>query len=188
MRSRSVAWIKEEPFGVEFVETTLSPRALTAKGVAIGTEPYPYRLDYSLETGGDFVTSNLVVAVSGEGLEGTLDLWRSTDGAWSARGAVLPSLEGALDCDLGLCPLTNTMPVLRHGLLDGSDTADFLMAWVSVPDLSVHAAPQRYTALGNGIVRFESLDSPFTADVSFDADGLVVDYPQLARRLSPSGG
>jgi hypothetical protein len=189
VRSRSVAWVKEDPFGVEFSEVTLSNRGLTAAGVAIGTEPYVYRLDYSLETGEDFVTSSLVVSVAGHGTRRTLDLRRSKEGVWNADGVDLPGLDGALDCDLGLCPLTNTMPVLRHELLGGSGTADFVMAWVSVPDLAVHAAPQRYTALRNRVVRFESLDTPFTADLTFDADGLVVDYPQLARRLSaPSGG
>ena len=188
MRSRSVAWVKEDPFGVEFAEVTFATRALTAAGVAIGTEPYVYRLDYSLETADDFFTSNLVVTVAGNGTRRTLDLRRSDEGAWTAEGEVLSSLDGALDCDLGLCPLTNTMPVLRHELLDGSGTADFVMAWVSVPDLAVHAAPQRYTARGNRVVRFESLDSPFTADLTFDADGLVVDYPQLARRLTPPSG
>ncbi len=42
-------------------------------------------------------------------------------------------------------PLTNSMPVLRHGMLRSGGPVDFLMAWVSVPDLSVHASPQRYT-------------------------------------------
>lgn len=183
MRSRSVAWVKEDPFGVEFAEVAFSTRALTAAGVVIGTEPYVYRLDYSLETSDDFVTSSLVVSVIGQGTRRTLDLRRSREGAWSVEGEVLSSLDGALDCDLGLSPLTNTMPVLRHELLGGSGTADFVMAWVSVPDLAVHAAPQRYTALRERVVRFQSLDSPFTADLTFDADGLVVDYPQLARRL-----
>jgi uncharacterized protein len=189
VRSRSVAWVKEDPFGVEFVEALLSPRSLSAVGVAVGTEPLPYRLDYSLETSADFVTVRLLVTVTGEGRQRTLDLRRSDAGAWSAEGVDLPGFDGALDCDLGLSPLTNTMPVLRYGLLDGGGTAELVMAWVSVPDLGVHAAPQRYTALGNRVVRFESLDSSFTADLTFDADGLVVDYPQLARRLSaPSGG
>jgi hypothetical protein len=173
---------------VEFAEATLTPRTLTAVGVAVAVEPFPYRLDYSLETGSEFVTSKLFVEVTGEEPR-TLDLRCSPEGVWSAEGTELPGLGGALDCDLGLCPLTNTMPVLRHDLLDGSGTADFVMAWVSVPDLAVHAAPQRYTALGDRVVRFESLDSPFTANLTFDADGLVVDYPRLARRLTgPSGG
>lgn len=66
------------------------------------------------------------------------------------------------------------------------------MAWVSVPDLGVHASRQRNVGLesesdGTHFVRYESRDGIFTADLTFDADGLVIDYPALARRL-PLGG
>jgi hypothetical protein len=61
------------------------------------------------------------------------------------------------------------------------------MAWVSVPDLSVHASRQRYTfvrpAPEGAVVRYESLQSKFKADITFDAHGLVVDYPGIGRRL-----
>jgi uncharacterized protein len=97
-------------------------------------------------------------------------------------------LDGALDCDLGLSPLTNSMPALRHRLLEEDGSVDLLMAWVSVPDLGVYASRQRYTAPrdrpgGGRLIRFESLDSGFTAELAFDADGLVVDYPGIGRRL-----
>ena len=41
---------------------------------------------------------------------------------------------------------------------------------------------QRYTNLGGGRYRFESLDDDFTADLTVDEAGLVVDYPGLFRR------
>jgi hypothetical protein len=186
-RHRSVAWVKEEPYGVEFADVTISPETMAASGVAVGVDPGPYRLDYTLETADEFVTSRLVVTAVGEGIRSELDLRRSGSGQWSAN-VELPDLREALDCDLGLSPLTNSMPVLRRGLLEGDGSFDFLMAWVSVPDLTVQASPQRYTALGDGVVRYESRDGDFVSELTFDDDGLVVDYPQLARRLrSPSG-
>ena len=177
---------------------TFDDRSLSVVGVAIGGDPIAYRADYNLVTGPEFVTTRLELNVAGEGWWRTLDLRRDGSGAWSADASSngeapvplpppagdLGTLDGALDCDLALSPLTNTMPVLRHGLLEGAGSADFLMAWVSLPDLAVHAAPQRYTAVrdlpeGRRLVRFESLDDPFTADLTFDRDGLVVDYPDL---------
>jgi hypothetical protein len=129
------------------------------------------------------------VSARSERAEHTLDLRRSPDGTWTANGTERAELEGALDCDLGLSPLTNSMPVLRHGLLRGTASVELLLAWVSVPDLAVHASRQRYTGIGDGIVRFDSLDDAFTAQIAFDEDGLVVDYPGIARRLThPSGG
>ena len=97
-------------------------------------------------------------------------------------------MAGALDCDLGLSPLTNTMPVLRHRLHIGGGPLDLLMAWVAVPELTVSPSPQRYTFVrrepGAAIVRFESLDSDFRSDITLDEHGLVLDYPGIARALA----
>jgi len=35
----SIAWLKEEPFGVEHVDVSLSANRLAATGVAIGSAP-----------------------------------------------------------------------------------------------------------------------------------------------------
>jgi hypothetical protein len=195
VKHRSVAWAKEDPFGVEFAEVKLSADSMSAVGVCVGTDPVAFRLDYTFETGPRFVTSRLVVGSRGEGWHRTLELRRSEEGAWTASvqaegDLAMPAnsidpeaLVDALDCDLGLSPLTNTMPVLREGLLDRDGSAELLTAWVSVPDLSVHVSPQRYTSLGSHVMRYESLDSDFAADIAFDADGLVVDYPGIGRRL-----
>ena len=75
------------------------------------------------------------------------------------------------------------MPVRRRGLHERPGSEDFVMAWVSVPDLRVHASPQRYEHVRPGVVRFLSLDGDFTADLELDADGLVVRYPRLAQRV-----
>ena len=101
----------------------------------------------------------------------------------------MADFSAALDCDLALSPLTNSMPVLRHGMLDGGGPFDFLMAWVSLPDLRIHASKQRYAFLRKegemSVIRYESRDADFVSDVTFDHDGLVVDYPKLGRRLVP---
>jgi hypothetical protein len=80
------------------------------------------------------------------------------------------------------------MPVLRHGLLSGGGSVELRMAWVSVPDLAVHASGQRYTFVRTederSVVRYEATDGDFTADITFDRDGIVVDYPGIGRRLS----
>ncbi|MGW3953291.1 putative glycolipid-binding domain-containing protein [Streptomyces sp. NPDC004752] len=44
-----------------------------------------------------------------------------------------------MDRDLVLCPLTDTMPVPRDGLHRAPGERQFLMAWVSVPDLGARS-------------------------------------------------
>jgi hypothetical protein len=116
-----------------------------------------------------------------------LDLRREENGVWSAdaeeQGDVdLPPVGGdtttlladALDCDLGLSPLTNMMPILRHGLRHGGGPVEFTMAWVAVPALTVQADRQRYRHLSSAadhhIVRYEAVDGSFAADLTVDAN------------------
>ena len=196
---RRVAWIKDSVVGMEFAELDIWPDRLNARVVAIADDPLPYRLDYTLETATRFVTHVLRLRTEGDGWSRSLALSREASGEWSceteadgradlpAPGGDAAALRGALDCDVAHSPVTNSMPVLRDRLLDAQHTVDYLMAWVSLPDLAFQPSGQRYVSLPDvataRIVRFESLDGDFTADLSFDADGLVIDYPQLGRRL-----
>ena len=190
-------WAKDQPFGAELADVNIGSGTLSADGVTLGIDPTPYHLEYQLSVTDGYVTTQFVVRTQGDGWRRALSLERATSGTWSctaeshgkldlpAPGGDLRSVAGALDCDLGLSPLTNTMPVLRHSLHQGGGPVDFLMAWVSVPDLAVYPSRQRYTFVrhepGGHVVRFESLDDSFLAEIVFDDDGLVLDYPGIGR-------
>ncbi|WP_328500671.1 putative glycolipid-binding domain-containing protein [Streptomyces sp. NBC_00457] len=180
--SHVFTWEVFESRGFETAWVDFDGDALRARGRAFGTTPGPYWIAYELDTADGFVTRRLRVTAETHSGTQDLDLRHDGEGRWTADGERLPGIDGALDCDLGLCPLTNSMPVLRHGLHRTPGEEDFLMAWVSVPDLTVQPSPQRYTHLDRGRVRFTSGD--FRSDLVFDADGFVVDYPGLATRLA----
>jgi len=172
---------------------------LNATGTQLGAEPAPYRVDYRLEAPG-FVTRELELTASAEGWRRRLLLRHDGHGAWDAEvgdeGDVpggswdgsLPDLSEALDIDIENSPLTNTMPILRHGF-QHEGSGDLLMAFVTVPSLRVEASPQRYEHVrstdSGSVVRFISRDGDFRADLELDADGLLSFYPRLARRVEP---
>jgi len=54
------------------------------------------------------------------------------------------------------------------------------VAWVLLPSLEVVQEDQIYTALGDGRVRFAT--ETFSADLTVDDDGFVLDYPGLCVR------
>ena len=171
---------------LEMATVELGGGALSARGAAIRAAPEPWTVSYELETTHDFVTTSLVVRARGAGWSRSLTLLRDGAGDWSADpGGKLRELDGALDCDLAYCCLTNTMPVLRNRLHGRVGSVNLAVAWVSLPDLTVHVDRQRYTHLarasGGAVVKFES--GSFAADVEFDAAGFVRDYPGLARRV-----
>ncbi len=203
VRTHCIGWSKAEPFGAEFAEAQIDSDRLAARGVAIGSTPAVYRLDYELETDPGFVTVRFAVTARGDGWKRSIDLRRAPSGRWEETceedgvcrvlGLRAPTdldgLVGALDVDLGLSPLFNTPPVLRHGLLRGVGSVDLVIAWVSVPDLAVHRAVQRYTFVRTidderSVVRFESLAGDgFSADITYDEEGVVLDYPGIGTRI-----
>jgi hypothetical protein len=180
---RLLLWRGLDESLAEAAVVQLEDRRMRAHGTQLGFDPHPYRVDYELETGEEWVTERLLVTARDDAGERRLDLRRDGAAAWTANGEQLPEMEGALDCDLAHSPLTNAMPVLREGLLDGGDPVDFSMAWVGVPDLTVHCSPQRYEPIDSRTVRYLSRDSDFRAELEFDEDGLVVRYPQMAERI-----
>jgi len=199
---RLVTWRGTDDWRAETASVLLGADALFASGTQIGADPVAYRLDYQLDAPG-FVTHSLGVTVTGDDWSRMLILRHDGAGAWTVEasadgepgaelappGGDASQLTGAVDCDLGLSPLTNLMPIRRAGLHLRGGAEDFLMAWVSVPDLEVFASAQRYehvrTTDAGSVVRFVDRGrfAGFTADLELDADGLVVRYPQLAERV-----
>ena len=198
--TRLLLWKGVDGWTAEASRVDLRDDGLSASGTQMGVDPVPYRLDYRLETGPRWVTSRLDVVAVGEGWRRHLDLRHDGAGAWScevelagdvdlpAAGGDLDLVKGALDCDLARSPLTNVMPVRRHDLHRKTGGVDFLMAWVSVPDLGVHASQQRYehvrTHESGSVVRYVGAHRDFEGLLELDPDGLVLVYPQLARRVT----
>jgi hypothetical protein len=194
-----IVWTGVEEWLTESATVDLSGGGLSAMGVQLGAEPVPFRVDYRLETS-KFVTREIELTAKGEGWRRHLILRHDGSGTWdtevSDEGDVpggpwdgsLPDLSEALDIDLENSPLTNTMPILRHGF-QREGSGDFVMAFITTPSLRVEASPQRYehlrSAESGSIVRYISRDGDFTADLELDSDGLLVHYPRLARRVEP---
>lgn len=197
---RLLVWTGVEEWLTEAAEVHLGDEGLSATGVQLGAEPTPFRADYRLEAPERFVTRKVELTSTGNGWRRHLLLRHDGSGTWTAEvgdeGEVpggpwdgeLPDLSAALDIDIENSPLTNTMPILRHGFqTDGS--GDFVMAFVRMPTLRVEASSQRYEHVRRGedgsVVRYLSRDGDFTAELELNLDGLLEFYPRLARRVEP---
>lgn len=112
----------------------------------------------------------------------SLRLKSDGQGQWlSEDDTPLPALAGAIDVDLPVTPATNALPIRRLRLAVGQSAS--LQAVYVNADLSLSRDPQRYTRLAEDRYLYESLDSDFRCEITVDADGFVVDYPGLFRRL-----
>jgi uncharacterized protein len=196
---RFLVWTGVEEWLTESATVDLDGAGLSATGMQLGAEPAPFRVDYRLEAP-EFITRELELTATAEGWRRRLLLRQDGSGGWEAKiddeGDVaggpwdgsLPDLSEAVDIDIQSSPLTNTMPILRHGF-QREGSGNFLMAFVTTPSLRVEASPQRYehvrTTEDGSVVRYISRDGDFTAELELDADGLLAFYPRLARRVEP---
>jgi uncharacterized protein len=166
---KALAWAGVDAPRFELAFVDLRSGRLSAHGTQLGAG---YRLSYAVETDESLVSSRLTAECETANGKKTIDLRRGTS----------PLDRDVLDLDLGFSPLFNSLPVLRDGLLGGGSARDYRMAWVDVPALSATASDQRYVPLGDGVVRYRS--GSFSADIVFDDEGFVVEYPGLARRVA----
>jgi len=90
-------------------------------------------------------------------------------------------LDGLVDVDLEASACTNTLPVHRLDMPPGEVVAA-PAAYVRALDLSVSRLEQTYRPLGNGRYAYTSEGGSFTAELTYDDAGLIVDYPGIAVR------
>lgn len=183
-------WHTEEGDGLE--QCTVAARddgGLLAEGVVVAPRSgpmstgAPFGCSYAVECSADWRVRRVEVKVAGGAC---LLLLADGAGRWrDAQGNALPALDGCLDVDLTCTPFTNTLPIRRLGEALRR-RHEITVAYITLPEATVAPSRQAYTALGAGRYRFESLSSPFQADIETDADGLVVHYPGLFRRV-PTG-
>lgn len=199
---RHLVWQVIETAGFEAAWLSLDGMLLRATGRAVGQLPEPYWLAYTLETDDRAATTRLQVTATTSEAEYELDL-RRDGGGWSVNGEPRADLADALDCDLACSPVTNTMPIIRHGLQHGPGTSEgtdtgsgavvgagsthrFVMAFVEVPTLRVVASQQAYMHLGvaGDAARVRYASGAFVSDLTVDRDGFVIDYPTMAHRVA----
>jgi uncharacterized protein len=151
--SRAVVWRGLDEPRMEIARAELAGGEVRATGTQIGVT---YELRYELA--GDLLRLELVGERRLEVELGDADFF-----------------------DLGLSPLFNSLPIWRDRVLEEGKTRDYVMRFVSVPDLEVDESQQRYEPLGGRRLRYRSGD--FAAVLEFDDDGLVVRYEHLAERV-----
>lgn len=182
---RTVCWVPTWSrlcFGLEHV--LIAGNQADSSLLAFDEDEIPFRLSYRLRWDEHGVLGQADLQALKSAQARSLSLRADGRGRWTnAQGEHLSHLDGCIDIDIWPTPLTNSFPIWRSHLQIGQ-RREFLMAWVSAPDLTAEAKPQAYTRLEDRLYLFESLDgSGFKATLPVDEDGFVTDYPALFRRV-----
>lgn len=176
---------------LEGVRLVLSERGTRATGAVVspaaGDQP-AFAATYSLATEENGIVSRVSVRSVTIGGERQVILNRFEDGIWlidHGQGAKRTAFDGAVDVDVAACVLFNALPVRRLGLHHRSGEHDLPIVYVGLPDLSVDLVRHNYRSdpveTGPCVVRFTR--NQRTTELTVDDEGLVVEYPGLARRI-----
>jgi hypothetical protein len=106
-------------------------------------------------------------------------------GRWVVDGRHEPVLDGCLDVDLESSAMTNTLPLRRWDPESGREISAPAV-YVRAQGLAVERLEQRYRRHDDGRtnirVDYAAPAFQFACRIVYDAHGLVVDYPGIARR------
>ena len=177
---------------LESARVLLGAGGLRALGRAVRAVPNApmFTSSYRLVVGESGDVQRLSVTTASAERERSLTLNRTEDGYWlldTGSGGSRAEFDKSVDVDLEFSPLFNALPIRRLGLHKEPGEHSIATVIVSVPTLEVSVVRQHYRTIstldadGRAVVEFTQAD--FTAALTVDADGLVLDYPALATRL-----
>jgi uncharacterized protein len=179
-RSWRWIWLPDLGEGGEDFRFRTTPGGYEALGIVSATlDGGALNATYQVETDAAWVARRVRVDVTGGG---TLEILSDGAGHWRrADGEALPELDGCIDPDLSMTALTHTVPIRRLRLNVG-EAVEIKVAYILVPELTLRVRPLRYTRLSDRVWRFDALDIDFTADITVDEQGFVIEFPCLVRR------
>jgi uncharacterized protein len=185
-RCRTICWTpmwNKDREGVGLEHLLLSENVADSIVLAFDEQHGPFRLIYRLTWDKLWRLRDADMAVETESFTRSLTLKTDGRGHWQRDGQAIIDLDGCVDIDIWPTPFTNSFPIWREPMAVG-ERREFRTAWVCAPDLTVRAQPQAYTRLADRLYLFETLDgSGFRAKLAVDEDGIVLDYPDLFRRV-----
>jgi hypothetical protein len=166
-------------FEVLFVDADHRLRGRTSAREGAST----WYVGYQIDVDADWRTRSVHAVNSTAPGDREVVLERTAD-RWTVDGVARPDLDGCQDVDFESSAVTNTLPVHRLPFVLG-ETFEVPAAFVQADDLSVIRIEQRYTLLRSDeqhVFRYESATFDFECDLTYDASGLVLDYPGIAIR------
>ena len=189
MATTDVLWTAWDGRGFEHLALSTEPAGVRADSAIIAVDDHgrPYRARYVVECDAGWAMRRARIEVL-EDPARVMEIRADGRGRWTdaATGAPLP-LDGCVDIDINPSPFTNTLPIRRLADAGVGRPVAIDVAWVLLPALTIQVARQEYTLLERGESdarwRFRALESGFVAELAVDGQGVVLDYPEIARRI-----
>ena len=176
---------------LESVRLLVSDGRLRASGRVVAaasptTEAFSASFEFTVARSGDVGRGLLRTFTAEE--ERQISVGRTEDGVWlidHGQGTERNEFDGAADVDVSGLVTFTALPIRRLGLHRKPGEHDLPVVYVTLPDLSVRLSRQTYRTVSvtddGAVINYSVPD--FSADLTVDRDGLVIDYPGIAKRV-----
>jgi hypothetical protein len=183
----TILWRRLDLPGHEAAELTRIAGRWRLSGVAVFAHAErPCRLQYVITCNVEWSARRCRVRGYIGSSQVRLNLTRDPAGEWTVDGARAVALAGCHDVDLGFSPSTNLLAIRRLALSVGA-SAPVRAAWVRFPDLTTEVLEQVYTRVAPERYLYESAAGTFRRELTVDAQGFVLHYPDFWRAEARAG-
>ena len=182
MKQLNLLWSGREYYSLENCIVGIDELSLNVRSTIVGRyEGKLYVVRYSLSTDRRGHTIWLQIEIQHNDQLIHHSLKKDEKGKWIHNGREQSELDGCIDVDIPLTPFTNTLPV-RRLRLDVDEPAEIQVIYCDMLNNIIHPVRQRYRKVSDTSYHYENVPNDFEATIVVDADGIVVDYPQLFER------
>ena len=162
-------------------------RLISAADPEAGTDAFSASFEASVKRSDN--AGRLLLRANTADEERQVSISRTEDGVWlidHGTGEVdRDEFAGAHDVDLAGAVTFNALPIRRLGLHREPGEHTLTVLYVSLPDLAISVVEQTYRTVSvaedTAVVNFAH--GEFSADLTIDSHGLVIDYPGVAHRV-----
>jgi hypothetical protein len=168
---RITGWI---PGSAEHSVITVVEEGIELEGVVLGgTLEEPFAIRYAVMADPDGRCRGVTARTIGSPI--LVEIFADRMGGWTDDdGVVLRELEGALDVDLGVTPVTHALVIRRLGLAVG-ESADVSVAAVDVLGGEIRMDARHYVRLGEDHYRVEDTETGEAAELRLAASNWIIE-------------
>lgn len=185
MLTEEVWWKSLDAVGLESLRLTRGRMENVAESVILRIENYsPYQLNYRIRCDDEWYVREVSVHINND-IDRLIELKSDGNGNWlDKHDGKLPEFSGCFDIDISATPFTNTLP-LQRVRLDIGEKTEISVVYFLIPEMTLTRSEQTYERLGENLYKFEEkgISDGFSAEIELDENNLVVDYPQLFKRI-----
>jgi hypothetical protein len=180
----NILWTGREYYSLENCLVTINPSGAEIASTIVGKyHDVLYRLEYSIRTSREWETTSFNIMCQYNNKIERLTYESDGKGNWRTNDESADEFRDCIDIDIPLTPFTNTLPINRLQLKQGSEQ-EIKVIYLDFLGDGIRSVRQKYRKVSKTEYHYENILNDFEATIVVDDLGLVVDYPELFERTA----